>query len=77
MHRRVWTVWSTGPSRAKPAQVPCQVRARILALTRHRDTVNFNLHTYHPALIDAGFADLDLPIPWWDKPPTTLPVPPR
>jgi hypothetical protein len=29
-------------------------------------TVDLNLRTYHPVLIDAGFADIDLPIPWWN-----------
>jgi hypothetical protein len=29
-------------------------------------TVDLNLRTYHPVLIDAGFADLDLAIPWWN-----------
>ena len=29
-------------------------------------TVDLNLRTYHPVLIDAGFADLDQPIPWWN-----------
>jgi hypothetical protein len=32
------------------------------------DTVScaLNLRSHHPVLIDAGFADLQAPIPWWD-----------
>lgn len=36
-----------------------------------------NLRTYHPALIDAGFADLDLPIPWWSGRRVRFRFPPR
>ncbi len=25
-----------------------------------------NLRSHHPVLIDAGYADLEVPIPWWD-----------
>jgi hypothetical protein len=34
-------------------------------------TINLNLRTYYPVLIDAGFADLNQPIPWWNS--TQLP----
>jgi transposase len=29
-------------------------------------TCALNLRSHHPVLIDAGFADLEVPIPWWD-----------
>jgi hypothetical protein len=29
-------------------------------------TCALNLRSHHPALIDAGFAELQTPIPWWD-----------
>jgi hypothetical protein len=38
-----------------------------LHITDQTVTVNLNLRTYHPVLIDAGFADLDQPIPWWNN----------
>jgi hypothetical protein len=48
------------------------------AWTTHRIvTVDLNLRTYHPALIDAGFADLDLPIPWWNDRHLRFRFPPR
>jgi len=30
-------------------------------------TCALNLRSHHPVLIDAGFADLKTPIPWWDR----------
>jgi hypothetical protein len=30
-------------------------------------TCALNLRSHHPALIDAGFAELETPIPWWDN----------
>jgi hypothetical protein len=35
-----------------------------LAIDDHAVTVDLNLRTHHPVLIDAGIADLDQPIPW-------------
>jgi hypothetical protein len=32
-------------------------------------TCALNLRSHHPALIDAGFADLETPIPWWNGRP--------
>jgi hypothetical protein len=40
-------------------------------------TVDLNLRTYHPVLIDAGFADIDLPIPWWNGRRLRFRFPPR
>jgi hypothetical protein len=55
-------------------------RTRSLSSRRVADdavTVDLNLRTYHPALIDAGFADLDLPIPWWNNRRLRFRFPPR
>jgi hypothetical protein len=30
-------------------------------------SVALNLRSHHPALIDAGFAELETPITWWDS----------
>jgi transposase len=40
-------------------------------------TVELNLRTYHPVLIDAGFADIDLPIPWLGNRRLRYRFPPR
>jgi transposase len=40
-------------------------------------TCALNLRSHHPALIDAGFADLQTPIPWWDGRPLRFRFPPR
>jgi hypothetical protein len=36
-----------------------------------------NLRSHHPVLIDAGFADLQTPIPWWDGRTLRFRFPPR
>jgi hypothetical protein len=48
-----------------------------LHVTDDAVTVDLNLRTYHPALIDAGFADLDQPIPWWNNRRLRFRFPPR
>jgi hypothetical protein len=48
-----------------------------LNITDDAITVNLNLRTYHPILIDAGFADLDLPIPWLNNRHLRFHFPPR
>jgi len=48
-----------------------------LQVTDDAVTVNLNLRTYHPVLIDAGFADIDLPIPWWNNRRLRFRFPPR
>jgi hypothetical protein len=48
-----------------------------LNITDDDITVNLNLRTYHPVLIDAGFADIDLPIPWWNNRRIRYRFPPR
>ena len=40
-------------------------------------TCALNLRTYHPVLIDAGFADLEVRIPWWDNRVLRFAFPPR
>jgi hypothetical protein len=48
-----------------------------LHVTDQAVTVDLNLRTYHPVLIDAGFADLDQPIPWWNGRRLRFRFPPR
>jgi len=48
-----------------------------LHVTDDAITVDLNLRTYHPILIDAGFADLDRPIPWWNNRRLRFRFPPR
>jgi transposase len=40
-------------------------------------TCALNLRSHHPALIDAGFAELETPIPWWDGRTLKFRFPPR
>jgi hypothetical protein len=40
-------------------------------------TCALNLRSHHPALIDAGFADLQTPIPWWGDRTLRFRFPPR
>ncbi len=40
-------------------------------------TCALNLRSHHPVLIDAGFADLEVPIPWWDGRTLRFRFPPR
>ena len=40
-------------------------------------TCALNLRSHHPMLIDAGFADLEVPIPWWDTRKLRFRFPPR
>ncbi len=37
-----------------------------LHITPDGVTVDLTLRSHHPVLIDAGYADLAVPIPWWD-----------
>jgi hypothetical protein len=48
-----------------------------LNITDGAVTVDLNLRTYHPVLIDSGFADLDQPIPWLDNRRLHFRFPPR
>jgi hypothetical protein len=40
-------------------------------------TCALNLRSHHPVLIDAGFAELETPIPWWDGRTLKFRFPPR
>ena len=40
-------------------------------------TCALNLRSHHPVLIDAGFAELETPIPWWGGRPLRFRFPPR
>ena len=48
-----------------------------LHITADAVTCALNLRSHHPVLIDAGFADLDVPIPWWDGRTLRFRFPPR
>ncbi len=48
-----------------------------LNITDDAVTVDLNLRTHHPVLIDAGIADLDQPIPWLDNRRLRFRFPPR
>jgi hypothetical protein len=48
-----------------------------LHITSGTVTCALNLRSHHPVLIDAGFADLEVPIPWWDGRTLRFRFPPR
>jgi hypothetical protein len=48
-----------------------------LHITGDTVTCALNLRSHHPVLIDAGFADLQVPIPWWDGRTLRFRFPPR
>jgi hypothetical protein len=48
-----------------------------LHITPGAVTCALNLRSHHPVLIDAGFADLQVPIPWWDGRTLQFRFPPR
>jgi hypothetical protein len=48
-----------------------------LHITADTVTCALNLRSHHPVLIDAGFADLQVPIPWWDGRILRFRFPPR
>jgi transposase len=48
-----------------------------LHITGGNVTCALNLRSHHPVLIDAGFADLEVPIPWWDGRTLRFRFPPR
>ena len=65
-HATPETLWrdfldATGTLHIDPAGVTCAL----------------NLRSHHPALIDAGFAELQTPIPWWDGRTLRFRFPPR
>ncbi len=48
-----------------------------LHITSEGVTCALNLRSHHPVLIDAGFADLEVPIPWRDNRTLRFRFPPR
>lgn len=48
-----------------------------LHITTTGVTCALNLRSYHPVLIDAGFGELEIPIPWWDNRTLRFTFPPR
>jgi hypothetical protein len=48
-----------------------------LHITDDQVTCALNLRSYHPVLIDGGFADLKVPIPWWQGRTLRFRFPPR
>jgi hypothetical protein len=48
-----------------------------LHITTSGVTCALNLRSYHPVLIDAGFGELEIPIPWWDNHTLRFTFPPR
>jgi transposase len=48
-----------------------------LHVTHDTVTCALNLRSQHPILIDAGFADLEIPIPWWEGRTLRFRFPPR
>jgi transposase len=48
-----------------------------LHITDQTVTVDLAPRTYHPVLIDAGYADLNTAIPWWDNRTLRFRFPPR
>jgi transposase len=48
-----------------------------LHITPSGITCALNLRSHHPLLIDAGYADLEVPIPWWDGRTLRFRFPPR
>jgi transposase len=48
-----------------------------LHITATGITCALNLRSHHPILIDAGYADLTVPIPWWNQRTLSFRFPPR
>jgi transposase len=48
-----------------------------LHITDQHVTCALNLRSYHPILIDSGFGDLEVPIPWWEGRTLRYRFPPR
>jgi transposase len=51
--------------------------AGTLHVTDSAVTCALNLRSHHPVLIDAGFAELETPIPWWENRTLRFRFPPR
>jgi hypothetical protein len=48
-----------------------------VTITEDHVRVDLALRTYTPVLIDAGFPELDIPIPWWGGRKLRFGFPPR
>jgi hypothetical protein len=48
-----------------------------VTITEDHVRVDLALRTYTPVLIDAGFPELDIPIPWWGGRTLRFGFPPR
>jgi hypothetical protein len=48
-----------------------------LHVTNDGITVNLAIRTYHPVLIDAGYADRTVTVPWWGGRTLRFRFPPR
>jgi hypothetical protein len=48
-----------------------------LHITADTVTCALNLRSYHPVLIDAGFDELEIPLPWWNNRKLCFTFPPR
>jgi len=48
-----------------------------LHITNEAITCALNLRSHHPVLIDAGYADLNIAIPWWNDRTLRFRFPPR
>ncbi|MPY98228.1 MAG: hypothetical protein GEU97_09555 [Actinophytocola sp.] len=48
-----------------------------LHIDQHGVTCALKLRSHHPILIDAGYADLKVPIPWWNNRTLRFTFPPR
>ena len=51
--------------------------AGTLHITNDTITCALNLRSHHPMLIDAGYAELETPIPWWNNRTLRFRFPPR
>jgi transposase len=51
--------------------------AGTLHITENTITCALHLRSHHPELIDAGYADLNTPIPWWNDRTLRFRFPPR
>ena len=65
--------------RAQPERLHRDFTAHsgTITVTDDHVTVALNPTTYSPVLLDAGYTDLDLPIPWWNNRTLRFTLPPR
>jgi hypothetical protein len=56
---------------------PATVQMRTIVVADDHVRIDLALRTYTPVLIDAGYPELDLPIPWWGGRHLRFGFPPR